>query len=91
MNKDVDIQSVYEMISFIPVPKETFEAMCFQIAFKEEEIKKLKNQNKPMIPASNNPLDYPKQNKTYYCGDCGKRIAKGDKYCRDCGRAVYWK
>lgn len=44
MKEDVDIQSVYEMIPFIPVPKETFEAMCFQIAFKEEEIKRLKNQ-----------------------------------------------
>ena len=90
MIEDVDIKSVYEMISFIPVPKETYEAMCFQLSEKSREIARLKNMNKPMTPAQNNPLSYPKQNKTYYCGDCGKKIAKGDKYCRECGRAVWW-
>lgn len=91
MIEDVDIASVYAMISFIPVPKETYEAMCFQLSQKDKEIARLKNRNKPMSPASNNPLDYPEQNKTYYCGDCGKKIAKNDKYCRECGREVWWK
>lgn len=91
MKEDVDVNVIYDMISIIPVPKETFEAMCFQMAQKEKEIRRLKAQNVPIEPFVSEAYSYPKQNKTYYCGDCGKRIAKGDKYCRDCGRAVCWK
>lgn len=84
-------RSVYDMIDFIPVPKNTYEAILFQIEHKDEEIRRLQNRNKPMIPCSSNPLDYPKQNKIYWCGDCNERISKGDKFCRHCGRAVKWE
>jgi hypothetical protein len=26
-----------------------------------------------------------------FCGDCGWKIASGDKFCRHCGRPVKWE
>ncbi|MBP5475461.1 MAG: zinc ribbon domain-containing protein [Methanomicrobium sp.] len=86
----IDALCIYNELSFIPVPKDVYEGMRLRLERKDEEIRRLRDLNKPTRPFENAPLDYPKQNKTYNCGQCGSRIRKGAKYCSECGRAVYW-
>ena len=33
---------------------------------------------------------YSKRDRTYICGDCGRKIANGDRFCRMCGRENTW-
>lgn len=86
----IDALCIYENLPFVPMQKDTYEAMLFQLDKKNQEIEILRNKNKPMRPFESVPECYPKQNKTYNCGQCGSRIRKGAKYCSECGRAVYW-
>lgn len=91
MTHEDKIREIYEKITFIPVPKETFETMLKTIDDQQKQIAKLSSMNIPIEPFCFPPCDYPKLNRTYSCGDCGKKIAKGDMYCRTCGRKVFWK